>query len=59
VILPKLELEKVAIGFEKFQLEPLGQRETLSGRQVATFGAYLACRDGGKVAGASRLRIAR
>jgi hypothetical protein len=44
---------------KEVQLEPLGQREILSGRQVATFGAYLACRDGGKVAGASRLRIAR
>jgi hypothetical protein len=44
---------------KEVQLEPIGQREILSGRQVATFGAYLACRDGGKVAGASRLRIAR
>src|SRR5713226_5689496 len=44
------------------QLEPLGQREILCGCQVevhqprtvvlvATFGAYLACRDGGEVAG--------
>src|SRR5712664_2919770 len=53
------EVEEIG---SEVQPEPLGQREILRGRQVevhqsrtvvlvATFGAYLACRDGGEVAG--------